>query len=209
MNLSPLLTAHEADAKTVTAALANYRRALAAIDPNLRADVLQDRRRAARAALDESIKAALPSLRARRSELAEARAKLADPQVALVLAAQGRAGDVAMADLLAAQALPGLSDAGLLVMAESAKPGVLLSIRQEIARRAQAAQGDDARAALEVLAQVDDLAARHVHVGAVQKLAQAERAGIEAELAHNEAVDGGPVNKLALARELAALPAAE
>lgn len=208
MNLEPLLNGQKADVATITAALAAFKKAMAGISPDLRAEVAADRRRAARASLDESTKVALPSLRARRPELAEARAKLTDPEIALLLAHQGRAGDVTLSDLLAAQAVPGLSDTALLAMAEGARPGVLLSIRQEISRRAQAAQGEEARTGLEVLAEVDALAGRHVNVGAVAKLADAERQGLRAELDHSEATGGDPATKLTLGRELAALPAA-
>lgn len=207
MNLEPLLNEHKANVYTINVALADYRRALAGISDDLRHEVAEDRRRAARAALDEAASKPLAALKARRSELANARARLADPQVALVLAAQGRAGDVVLADLLAALAVGGLSDSALVVMAEGARPGVLLSIRQELARRARAAQGDDARAGLKVLAQVDRLAERHVNAGAVAKLVEAERAGLEAEMSHLEATRADPVGKLNLARELAALPA--
>jgi hypothetical protein len=206
MNIEGLIRNHGADAETVDIALTRVERALKAIDPGLRPDVAAERRREAFDAHRDILDPAWAGLKDREPELQRARAALADPEKALLVAAVERAERLTPGDQVLASQIERLSpgELGDLIPLLSARPTLLLVLRGAID---QADLDGPGKAGL--LQKLNEAAKAYVPQDRIRALATAELAGLQVQTrrAALEGRPGMPVDKLTQGRRQVELEA--
>ena len=114
-----------------------YKKSIEAISADLRPEKIQELEKAARDKLELAIRPVVPGLEGLKAEARAAVLELRDPEAALVKAAAREAAQAGPGGgALLAGAIPGLSVARLLDLAERGGPALVLLARQALHRRA-------------------------------------------------------------------------